>query len=309
MPSPRTAHIAAVGLLWAAVAACGDAGGLQKAGAAPTAVSPARPWPSLTPASSPAWDYDEAETEIVKGVRVPGDDIRAADPVAVVRAEIAAHPEDYAGAKAPYRETARLVRRCGTGEGLGEGGDARGGAGEARGEGGGREACPLLEPYYRDVTGDGHEEMTLGFSLLPAKMTAVRVYTVDDRHRLVRVMENDDAVSAVELAGRSVIIRAPSEVPGYEYRLQWTWDPDQRVMLLTHDEMLRTGRRERPVRPSHTPGTPHTPGSPHSPRPSRSAGPPRSSGPSHSSASPSSGAAASAPGSASAADGASEASP
>lgn len=230
MPSRRPAHVAVVALLCAAVAGCGDAGGLEGAGATPTAVGPARLWPSMTPASSPAWDYDEAETEIVKGVRVPGGDIREADPVAVVRAEIAAHPEDYAEAKAPYRETARVFRECG------------GGAGRA--------ACPLLEPYYRDLTGDGREDMTLGFSLRPARMTAVRVYTVDDRRRLVRVMENDDAVSAVELAGRSVIVRAPSEVSGYEYRLQWTWDPDQRAMLLTHDEMLPTGdRRSRRSRP------------------------------------------------------------
>ncbi|MDG9716531.1 hypothetical protein [Streptomyces sp. DH24] len=246
MPSRVARRVTAAALLCAAVAACGDAGGLEGAGPTPTAVGPARLWPGLTPASSPGWDYDEAETEVVKGVRVPGDDIRGADPVAVVRAEIAAHPEDYAGARAPYRETARLFRDCG---------------GPA---GAGRPACPLLEPYYRDLTGDGREDMTLGFRLLPAKMTAVRVYTVDDRHRLVRVMENDDAVSAVELAGRSVIIRAPSEVPGYEYRLQWTWDPDQRAMLLTHDEMLRTGGRQRPARPSQSP----------SPSPSPAAGAP-----------------------------------
>lgn len=235
MPSRRPTRvarrIAAVALLSAAVAGCGDAGGLEGAGATPTAVSPARLWPGVTPASSPGWDYDEAETEVVKGVRVPGDDIRKVDPVAVVRAEIAAHPDDYAGAKARYRETARLFDECGAG----------------------RKACPLLEPYYRDLTGDGHEDLTLGFRLQPARMTAVRVYTVDDRHRLVRVMENDDAVSAVELTGRSVIIRAPSEVPGYEYRLQWTWDPDQRAMLLTHDEMLRTGTHKRWPHPSESP--------------------------------------------------------
>ena len=64
-------------------------------------------------------------------------------------------------------------------------------------------------------------------------------------------MAYEDAVSGVELAGRSVIIRAPSEVAGYEYRLQWTWDPQQQAMLLTHDEMLRTGgRKHYPRRPS-----------------------------------------------------------
>jgi hypothetical protein len=223
--------LAAVALALAAAAGCGDSGGPLSAGATPTAVSPARLWPDLPPASSPAWDYGETDTETVKGVRVPDGDLRRADPAAVVRAEIAAHPEDYSGAKAPYRETGARLAGCGTD----------------------RDRCPLLTPYYRDLTGDGRDDLTLGFRLPPTGQTAVRVYTVIGRD-LVRVMSNNDAVSAVELAGRSVIIRSPSEVAGYEYRLQWTWDADQRAMLLTHDEMLRTGDRERPRhRPSPSP--------------------------------------------------------
>jgi hypothetical protein len=113
--------------------------------------------------------------------------------------------------------------------------------------------CPVLQPYYRDLTGDGREDLTLGFRQLPGNVTAVRVYTVE-KHRLVRVMHWEDAVSGVELAGRSVIIRSPSEVAGYEYRLQWTWDPQQKSMLLTHDEMLRTGSRSLGEAQSPAPG-------------------------------------------------------
>ncbi|MEU9556057.1 hypothetical protein [Streptomyces fumanus] len=215
--------LAAAALVLAAGSGCGDSGGPLSAGATPTAVSPARLWPGLQPASSPAWDYGETDTETVEGVRVPDGDVRRVDPAAVVRAEIAAHPEDYAGAKAPYRETGARLAGCGAD----------------------RDRCPLLTPYYRDLTGDGRDDLTLGFRLPPTGQTAVRVYTVIG-HELVRVMSNNDAVSAVELAGRSVVIRSPSEVAGYEYRLQWTWDADQRAMLLTHDEMLRTGDHEHP---------------------------------------------------------------
>ncbi|WP_318214413.1 hypothetical protein [Streptomyces sp. SCL15-6] len=214
------------------VAGCGDTGGLRSAGPTSTAVSPARLWPDLTPASSPAYDIGEVDHEVVEGVAVPGGDIRRADPLAAVRAEIAAHPKDYAGDKAPYRETARRMADCGA-------------AGESA-------RCPVLKPYYRDLTGDGRAELTLGFRLLPAKMTAVRVYSVE-KGRLVRVMSYEDAVSAVELAGRSLIVRSPSEVAGYEYRLQWTWDPDQNAMLLTHDEMLRTGDAAGAKHPSASP--------------------------------------------------------
>ncbi|MFJ9633400.1 hypothetical protein ACIRU8_37455 [Streptomyces sp. NPDC101175] len=229
---------AVVALLLTTAVACGDTGALRGAGATPTATSPARLWPDLSPAASPVYDFDEADTETVRGVTVPGDDIHAVDPIAVVRAEIAANPGDYDGSKAPYRGTAELIGDCA--------------------KGGDRSKCPVLKPYYRDLTGDGRDDLTLGFRLLPTSMTAVRVYTVEN-HRLVQVMANDDAVSGVELAGRSVIIRSPSELAGYEYRVQWTWDADQKAMLLTHDEFLRTGSRKHGVRratPTPVPATP-----------------------------------------------------
>jgi hypothetical protein len=272
-PSRPLLAVTSVALLASAVAGCGDAGGLRGAGATPTAISPARLWPQLTPASSPAWDIEEADTETIKGVAVPGDDIRKVDPRAIVRAEIDANPDDYEGDEAPYRDTARGMAHCAE-----EGTDATDGTGApdspgatdgtgapdspgATNSGGGASAsrCPVLQPYYRDLTGDGRPDLTLGFRMLPGDLTAIRVYTVD-RHRLLRVMAWEDAVSAVELAGRSVIIRSPSDLAEYEYRLQWTWDPERKAMLLTHDEMLRSdGRRHGPGTtgaPGNTPGTP-----------------------------------------------------
>ncbi|MGC0329522.1 hypothetical protein RKD23_002512 [Streptomyces sp. SAI-170] len=226
MPSPLRRPSRALLAVWAVavlavVTGCGDAGGLRGAGATPTAVGPARLWPELAPASSPAFDFDEAETKVIKGVRVTGG-IHEVDPVAIVRAEVDGDPKRYAGEKAEFRETGARMADCADGPGKGR--------------------CPVLRPYYRDLTGDGRDDLTLGFRQLPGTLTAVRVYTVD-RHRLVQVMHYEDALSGVELAGHSVIIRSPSEVAGYEYRLQWTWDPDQKAMLLTQDEMLRTSGR------------------------------------------------------------------
>jgi hypothetical protein len=217
VPRPVRTTVAAA-LVLAAAAGCGDAGGLQGAGPTPTATSPARLWPELPPASSPGWNYDDGESEAMKGVTAPGDDVRKVDPVAVVKAEIAQHPDEYYGSKAEYRETVRRLAYC------------RKKPADSR--------CPLLKPYYRDLTGDGREDLTLGFRLLPGDRTAVRVYTFEGG-QLLQVMANEDAVSGVELAGRSVIIHAPSDLADYEYRFQWTWDPQQHVMLLTHDEMLR----------------------------------------------------------------------
>jgi hypothetical protein len=216
----RTAlAVAAVALLSATAAACGSAGGLQDAGPVRTAVSPAKLWPDLRPASSPAYPYDVATRETVEGVTVPGDDIRRVDPVDVVEAEIAAHPDDY-GSKGAYHATVDRVKECGAG------GD------QAR--------CPLLKPYYRDLTGDGRPDLTFGFRLYPTNQTAVRVYTVE-RHRLVQVLADNDAIIGVELAGRALIERSPADISGYEYRTTWEWDPGQRAMVFSRDEYLHTG--------------------------------------------------------------------
>ena len=201
----------------------------MSAGATPTANGPTRLWPGQPPASSPAYDFGEADTEVVKGVTAPGGDIRKVDPVTVVRAEIAAHPDVYTASTGPYRGTVRRMADCGPG--------------------GDREECPVLEAYYRDLTGDGRDDLVLGFRLLPGNQTAVRMYTFQ-ADRLVQVLASDDAVLAVELAGRTVIIRSPAGIVGYEYRTQWTWDEDQLAMLLTRDEILRVGG---PAKPSRSP--------------------------------------------------------
>ncbi|MFF3633279.1 hypothetical protein [Streptomyces sp. NPDC002250] len=238
-PASRAARAAAVAaLLSVAVAGCGDRGGLENAGTTPTAVSPARLWPDLRPASSPAYPYAVATRETVKGITVPGDDIRKVDPVDVVRAEIAAHPDDY-GSKGAYHATVDRVRECEPG--------------------GVRARCPLLRAYHRDLTGDGRDEMTLGFRLYPTNQTAVRVYTVE-KHRLVQVLADNDAIIGVELAGRALIERSPAGIAGYEYRTTWTWDPDRRAMVFSRDEFLRTGRAPDGRRPSPSASASAAPG-------------------------------------------------
>lgn len=224
---------AALGLTAAALllTGCGDSGALRGAGATAPAVGPVRLWPQLPPASTAAIDYGEAETATVKGITPAGDDIHHVDPLAVVRAEVAAHPDAYSGPHATYARTRRQLQDCGK----------KGAPGSQ---------CPLLQTYYRDLTGDGKDDMVLGIRF-PNNQLAVRVYTVE-HHRLVQVMGTSDSVIRVELAGRDVIIRSPSTLPGYEFRTVWTWDPHQHAMLATRDEILRLGTAppsRRPVSP------------------------------------------------------------
>ncbi|WP_030740797.1 hypothetical protein [Streptomyces sp. NRRL S-31] len=240
MPARRPARTAlaavAVALLSATATGCGDTGGLRGAGPTQAAASPARLWPDLRPASSPAYPYDVATRRTVRGVTVPGDDIRAADPVDVVEAELRARPEDY-GSKGAYHATVDRMKECRPG--------------------GDRARCPLLKPYYRDLTGDGRAELTLGFRLYPTNQTAVRVYTVEG-HRLVQVLADNDAIVGVELAGRALIERSPADISGYEYRTTWVWDPGQRAMVFSRDEYLHVGdgRRAKTPAPSPSPTAP-----------------------------------------------------
>ncbi|GAA3779141.1 hypothetical protein [Streptomyces chiangmaiensis] len=224
---------AALGLATTAllVAGCGDAGALRSAGPTATAVGPVRLWPQLAPASTPALDYGVADTETVRGVTVAGDDVHRVPPLDVFRAEVAAHPDTYSGPNALYAPTRERLADCGK----------KGTAGRR---------CPLLDAYYRDLTGDGRDDMVLGIRF-PGDQLAVRVYTVE-HHRLVQVMGTSDSVISVELAGRDVLIRSPSTLPGYEFRTVWTWDAHQHAMLASRDEILRTGtapprRRVSPV--------------------------------------------------------------
>ncbi|MEU1072408.1 MULTISPECIES: hypothetical protein [unclassified Streptomyces] len=240
---------AALPLLAAGAAAlllsgCGNAGSLEGAGATPTAVGPVHLWPDLPKPTTTPQDYGEGQTERVPGIRVPGGDVRALDPVAVVQAEVRAHPDQYTGADGLYEETVRQLNRCRQKP----------------------KACPVLRAYYRDLTGDGRDELILGIKM-PEQQLAVRCY-MPDRDALTRIMSTSDQLIGVELAGRDVILHSVSAgIPGYEYRTAWSWDDHQRAMLPTRDEIIR-------VEPQHSLGArPKSPGpsAARSPRPTASA--------------------------------------
>ncbi|MFC9731290.1 hypothetical protein ACFWGM_06775 [Streptomyces roseolus] len=236
--SPRTVPLAAALALAAlpVLAGCAGQGGLVSDGPTEAAVGPVRLWPELPPASDPPVDYGETDTERVPGITVRGADVRTVDPVAVVRAEVAAHPDAYTGADGLYEETSRAVLACDTAPAK----------------------CPVLSPYYRDLTGNGRDELIVGVRM-PEQQVAVRVYLAEDGG-LTRIMSTVDQVVSVELAGRDLIVRAASAgIPGYEYRTAWSWDERQHSMLPARDEIV-------PVRGGAAPGSPRASRTPHTPR-------------------------------------------
>ncbi|WP_420035545.1 hypothetical protein ACN2WE_27415 [Streptomyces sp. cg28] len=211
----------------ALLSGCGDAGGLESAGPTPTAVGPRELWPSLTPASAAVDDYGAGETEVVKGVTVPGGDLRRVDPVSVIRAQQAADPD-------AYKDIAKGLADCGDPGKRGP-------------------DCPVLNPYFADLTGDGKDDMVVGVKA-PKQQLVVRVFMYRDG-TLTQIMNDEDAVISVELAGGTVVVRAVADLSGYEYRTSWQYDAHQKAMLPTRDEIVRTGP---PQTPSAEPTEPPT---------------------------------------------------
>ncbi|MFD9104116.1 hypothetical protein ACFVZN_23895 [Streptomyces virginiae] len=202
------------------LAGCGDTGGLVAAGATATASGPVHLWPDRQGATVPPADPAGAPPEYVKGIPpVRDEDVHAVDPVALVQAELRLHPKAGAGADGIPAETAAAINAC-------KKGDAD------------PEACPVLTPYYRDLTGNGKDELIVGIEFPDRKMS-VRVYTADRDGRLNRIMATTQTVVSVELAGRDVVLRVPSGNRGYELITAWSWEEKQRSMLPTREQIVR----------------------------------------------------------------------
>ncbi|MGW6268315.1 hypothetical protein [Streptomyces sp. NPDC055060] len=228
---------------------CGDPGGLRGAGATPTAEAPTRLWPKLPLPSTAAEDYGTVESVPVKGVDVPDGDLHKADPVTVVKTDFDKNPGTYDRSDAVYKETVRQLADCDGGQ-----------VGDAK--------CPVLKAYYRDLTGDGKDDLIVGVRLARghAENLDIRAYAMEKR-QLTQIMAMSDSVLGVELAGREVIVRAVSGMQDYEYRTVWSWDPHRGAMLPTTDEIVRS-----PNAPKRKPSRKPDPGASTRPVPSPSDG-------------------------------------
>ncbi|MFI9650058.1 hypothetical protein ACIHAA_27710 [Streptomyces sp. NPDC052040] len=210
--------------LWAALAmacglllaGCGDSGGLVSAGATQTAAGPVELWPRALPTISvPPIDYGERDTQRVAGVRTP--DARAVSPAAVVRADVSAQPAGSARTDGLTPATVRQLSGCTPRP----------------------STCPLLKPFYSDLTGDGKDELIVGISL-PDKQTSIRVY-MPENGGLTRILQDAEPIVGVSLTQHALIMRSVSAgIPGYEYRTVWTWDAHQQAMLATQSDIVRT---------------------------------------------------------------------
>ncbi|MBT2448226.1 hypothetical protein J7F03_14270 [Streptomyces sp. ISL-43] len=239
-PSRRFTLGLLVPLLLPLAAACGDGGALAGAGPTPIASGPVHLWPGRKGAAVPPADPGGAPPEYVPGIApVVDQNVHSTDPVTLVQAELRAHPDVQTGPDGMPEETAAAIAACGA-----DGADPK--------------KCPVLTPYYRDLTGNGKDELIVGIEY-PDQQMSVRVYTADAEGRLNRIMATTDTVVSVELAGRDVILRVPSGNAGYEVNTTWSWDETQRSMLPSREQIVRVhpgGPSPSPASTGHAPPLP-----------------------------------------------------
>jgi hypothetical protein len=113
----------------------------------------------------------------------------------------------------------------------------------------GKPGCPVLEPVYQDLTGDGKEDLILGFSLEDPNLN-VRCYAFIDGH-LTRILDIGVTPRSVELAGRKLIVTQPADAPGYVWRTEYVWDAHRGSMTSSTDEIRRTDKGATPSPGGH----------------------------------------------------------
>uniref|UniRef100_A0AAU2JSA5 Lipoprotein n=1 Tax=Streptomyces sp. NBC_00049 TaxID=2903617 RepID=A0AAU2JSA5_9ACTN len=98
-------------------------------------------------------------------------------------------------------------------------------------------ACPVREAYYRDLTGNGHEELVLGIDQPDGSLT-IRVYTHEDG-RVLRIMNDTQRITGAEVTERDLILRSATSTPGTESREVWSWCAHLGVLAPRLTEIIR----------------------------------------------------------------------
>ncbi len=225
---PAVAGATAVSL----VSGCTGTGEARSAGPARAVSAPAQLWdePPLPPRDTDGKGSTDTSPAPLHGVpEVPSGDIHRASWLNIVKAQTAAGGDGRSGPQF-NPGTLREIRRCTA--------DRRQ-----------RPKCPVRAPRYRDLDGDGKDELIVGIAEGADDQVAIWVFTVRDR-KVTRIMDATARPLSVEVTGQEVILREPSGSAGYEMRTVYSWDERAQAMELRAMEFdpVRPGRTA-PARP------------------------------------------------------------
>ncbi|MFG2877652.1 hypothetical protein ACGFYU_22095 [Streptomyces sp. NPDC048337] len=241
-------RLAALPLLPAAIlplTGCGALGGASgSASGAPRAADqgrpaaraqgPYRPWPERPPAPPAVDDVLHAEGPLpIDGMELAeGTSLRDVRPMDVLAADLRSRP----GAPYPSAPDAPAAPD--------EAGEEEMKAALARCADPGAGDCPVRKAHYRDLTGNGRDELILGIEL-PGHRLNLRVYTADSG-RVVQIMDTAARVTDVQLTERDLIIQSATSPAGTELRTAWTWLPERQIMMPRVTETVRRPAAEKP---------------------------------------------------------------
>ncbi|WP_199810755.1 hypothetical protein [Streptomyces rimosus] len=211
-----SALLAAVAVA-ASLSGCTQTGNPRSAGRTPAASAPARLWqePSQSPSSSP--EAAEPDPVPLPGApKVPSGDLRNASWLGIVKAQ-AAVGVTMNNALPFDQNTTQRINRC---------------TADRQHD----RQCPLRAPQYRDLTGDGKDELIVGIEG-PRDVTVWAFRSTGGR--VVRILDTFARPLSIEVSGRKVILREPSGSTGYEQRTVYSWNEREQTMGMRSTEYDR----------------------------------------------------------------------
>ncbi|WP_229852306.1 FG-GAP repeat protein [Streptomyces albospinus] len=95
-------------------------------------------------------------------------------------------------------------------------------------------ACPVRAPEYQDLTGDGKDDLIVG---IEAEDHTVSIWVYKLKDGVVnRILNTAGTPLAVDVTEGKLIMREPTETPGYEIRTVFGWNPHSQVMEMQATE-------------------------------------------------------------------------
>ncbi|MFH8748859.1 hypothetical protein ACH4GK_11875 [Streptomyces rimosus] len=198
----------------ALLSGCAVTGDPKSAGRTPAASAPEQVW-AARKSPEPLGPPNSAgkPTPLRTLPRVPSGDIHQVAPLTIARA--AAGPMDSSD------DTAKKIKEC---------------------RSIGQRPCAVQTPRYRDLNGDGKDDLLLAIETGNA-WVSLWAFTVKDGV-ITQILGVSDSARSVELSGRDVIAWDPVEAGGYDMRRVFSWDERLQAMNERVTEYVESSPRK-----------------------------------------------------------------
>ncbi|MFH8403408.1 hypothetical protein ACH4FX_01360 [Streptomyces sp. NPDC018019] len=179
---------------------CAGTGEPESAGHTRPASAPERLWAGSKPPEPLGPPNSAGKPTPLRALpRVPSGDIHAVAPLTIARA--AAGPLDASD------DTVKKIKEC---------------------RSVGQRPCAVQAPRYRDLNGDGKDDMLLATET-GGSWVSLWAFTVKDGV-VTQILAVSNRARSVELSGRDVIVWEPVDTGGYDMRRIYSWDEHLKAM-------------------------------------------------------------------------------